>query len=136
MSSSNLPAVVKAGTIAKARAIFGVGPDRPAELTTDGFGVRLPLSYIQRLGAKTTDSDTGRVIKANSRALVMSGPLNPLRYHFLISFNPVLLNYGLVSCPSFISFKDIEGGVVLQFAAISQIDLSILDWIFELRAID
>jgi hypothetical protein len=131
---SSLPAIVKAGTKAKAKGVFGLETEN-FQLTADAAGVRLGLAEVVRLSAKAEDADSA-VLKPNARIIIRGTLIFPKRYTFLVTFNPDLLRFGSVSCPAFVSYKDLPNALQLGMVLTAGVDLSNLPWIFELRAID
>lgn len=139
---SNLPATVKMGTVGKAAGILGIAEGYAAGdiiLSPDGVSARLKAGIPQILSNKKSSSEGEALmsIGANQHALIPLPDLTmiPKRYHFIISVNPDLFKYAQVSSPGMVSYLDLQD-VVLGISTFKSLDLSSLDWVFEITAID
>lgn len=109
-----------------------------AKLSTQMRSMRFPAGAIERLsgGGKEGTEEVGTEIAANVKCLInMPVKLNPRKYEIIISYNPELLRYGAVSCPSMLIPED-GADIFLGFQAYKKIDLAQLDYVFELFMID
>lgn len=134
-----MSAIVKLGTASNTGGPLGItnaGKDSVLP-TKDYMGVRLSDVTMVKIGGK----DHGGVITDNiieARQTVLIRPaveMLPRKYQILVSYNPLLLKYGIVSCPPIIAPSEVNN-LSLQFTALKKIDLSDLEYFYELYMID
>lgn len=134
-----MAAIVKLGTASNTGGPLRLPIEaRTGAVTTqDYMGVRISSIKIERVGGKE-DSIISSDGIAHPRQTVLITPgfeMHPVKYQILVGYNPELLRYGTVSCPSIISYQMINK-LALQFSAFKKVNLLDLDYIFELYMID
>lgn len=127
-----------------------LGPGKsggPLGITSHGLGhtiltpymrsVKFKAGEIVRIGGQNDgEIITDGEVAANSRVIInLPTPVNPRKYETLITFNPELLKSGMVSCPHIAGPGEGEK-IYLAFQAAKKINVSELDYIFELYMLD
>lgn len=145
MSDGSFPAVVKFGTVERARGALGVAPNLGIiTLGPDGASARLGAGTPIRVAgvkksSKTPDSAPTNplVIEAGETVIIPVPPLDyaARRYKFLVSPNPELFAHGAVSSPGLVPRLELAGAC-LGFTAARRVDLEMFAWIFDITAID
>jgi hypothetical protein len=99
--------------------------------------VKFKAGEIVRIGGQNDgEIITDGEVAANSRVIInLPTPVNPRKYETLITFNPELLKSGMVSCPHIAGPGEGEK-IYLAFQAAKKINVSELDYIFELYMLD
>lgn len=134
-----MSAMVKLGNASRTGSYLGIPSTGKDEVmvTQDLMGIRLRAGRVEAVGGKsdgTTIED--KIVDANQQVLIYPPvALNPRQYHILLTCNPALLRYGMVSCPSLIDPKESDN-VVIAFKAARKTDLNEFDHIFELNMLD
>lgn len=101
--------------------------------TPDNFGVLVPPSHEVRSGKAGNPIVEEGLIPAQARVLLR--PLHPISiYYFtaLVSPNPVLVEAGVVSCPSVLTTGD---DLLLSFTPHRAFDIKTLPWLVKVTFI-
>lgn len=103
----------------------------------DYMGVRILQNRTVLVSGKDKGSEItdGVVNSSNSVVIYPDVEMHPRSYQVLVGYNPTLLEYGAVSCPSILSHFDISK-LCMRFDAHRKVDLGELEYIFELYLID
>lgn len=143
-SEGNLPAVVKAGTLDKARGIFGIPPDTNMQgfgLDNSGLTINFRACTIENLakdrsGAIREDSTATGILVVNQKALLRGPTLMPLRYNFLISLHPDIHVAATASHVGFASHTSLSHSLSTVILAHKQLNLADLPYIWKILAVD
>ena len=104
-------------------------------MSEDLYSVKFRAGEIARIVPGKQDIE-GNQIPANSKVIIsLPVKLNARKYNILTSFNPKLLEYGLVSCPPITPAKQCQG-IQIALHNFKNIDLDDFDYIFELFMLD
>lgn len=130
-------AMVKLG--ARLGAYLGVSTDKLDHLgvTNDLMGVRVGAGRVTAIGGKTDGAILeDLIVEANQLVVIEpSIPIEPYRYHMIVTINTELLRCGSVCAPTIVApghGKDL----IVSFRAAKKTDLKSLDFVFELYMLD
>ena len=142
---NGLPAIIKAGTVAKAAGFLGLQDSAGLSLNDNASYIRiaigdtLPISMsVPKQGAKggELEPEESSLVPAGRHVMIPIGlKTNATKYHYLISINPELAKYGNISAPTIVSAKELAL-LEIGFYAIRKVDLASLGWIIQLAVID